>query len=89
MTQIRSLADEPQKGNVLLYKLRLEDRPTQPNEIHHGIIKRIFIEIGDKHQHKWYLVQSIEHPDYEELVYPHQVTGYQPYIDPYSLDKRW
>lgn len=89
MTQIRSLADEPRVGDILLYKMRLEDYPNDPNQIWHGVIKLVLMSVGDRHQSRYYLVYSVEHPDCEEFVYPSQYVGYQKYNAPYPQDKRW
>lgn len=68
---------EPHVGDILLYRLRSEDLPKNPAQIWHGLIKHIWVDIADRAQARYYVVQSIEHPDCEELIYPTQVAGYE------------
>jgi hypothetical protein len=75
MTLLRQLPNELQVGSILLYTLRAEDLPTHPEKIWHGLIKHILVDIADSSQPRYYLVQSIEYPDCEELVHPTQVTS--------------
>lgn len=78
MTLFRPLFNEPQIGDTLLYKLRAEDLPKDPAKIWHGVVKLILVDILDRTQPRYYIVQSLEHPGCEELVYPVQYIGYQP-----------
>lgn len=69
--------NEAHIGDILLYKMRLEDLPTNPAQIWYGCIKHILVEISDSSQPRYYIVQSLEHPDCEEWVYPQQVIGHE------------
>lgn len=75
MTLLPQLPNELQVGSILRYRLRSEDFPKDPTQIWHGLIKHILVDITDCAQPRYYLVQSIEHPDCSELVYPTQVTS--------------
>lgn len=78
MTRLHPSPKEPHAGDILRYKMRLEDQPTCPEQIWHGIIKHVLVEVYQHSQPRYYLVHSIEHPDCEdELVYPSQVVGYE------------
>lgn len=82
MTVFRLFEDEPCVGDTLLYKMRLEDLPTDPDRIWHGLIKHVLVEISDHSRPHYYIVQSIEHPDCDEWVYPVQYVGYEKHKTP-------
>lgn len=69
-------------GDTLIYKLRPDQLPLFAEQPHHGIIKVILVDIHDRSQARYYIVQSIEcsvHGNIEiEIVYPSQVMGFQP-----------
>lgn len=75
MTVFHQLPDEPQVGDILLYKMRPEELPTNPEWIWHGLIKHVLVEMFHDSQPRYYIVQSVEHPDCEEWIYPSQITG--------------
>lgn len=77
MTLFHPLFNEPQIGDILLYKLRAEALPTHPEQIWRGLIKHILIDMSDRTQPRYYLVQSTTYPDCDELVYPLQVVSYE------------
>ena len=68
---------EANVGDTLLYHLRQQDNLVQPEKIWHGRIVDILISIKDQAQKRYYVVQSREYPDCDEVVYPEQVTGFE------------
>lgn len=74
--------DEAQIGDTLIYLLRSEEQPINPQQRWHGTIKRISIDMGAHAQQRYYLVQSREYPDCDELIYPEQVVGFERPLKP-------
>jgi hypothetical protein len=60
---------EVQAGVVITYRMRLSDRPTNPQRLWHGVVEDVYTGA--------YMVRLIE-PGYEglkEIVFFHQIVG--------------
>lgn len=70
---------EARIGNVLVYKLRPDQYPEDPDELWCGKIEMILVDINDKDQRYYYLITSIQagYNGERELVYPDQVINIQ------------
>ena len=58
-----------QVGVVIIYRMRLSDRPTNPQRLWHGVVEDVYTGA--------YMVRLIE-PGYEglkEIVFIHQIVG--------------
>lgn len=68
---------EAKVGDTLLYRLRQQDNPVQSDRLWYGRIIDILVSINDNAQKRYYIVQSREYPDCDEVVYPEQVAGFE------------
>ena len=65
-----------QIGDILKYRLRASDHPTDPEKIWRGTIVYI---LTDRYNSRVYVVESLNFPeDGLEVVYAGQVVGYEP-----------
>jgi len=58
-----------QVGVVIIYRMRLSDRPTNPQRLWHGVVESVYTGA--------YRVRLIEpgYEDLEEIVFFHQIVG--------------
>lgn len=68
---------EAKVGDTLLYRLLQQDNPVQPDRLWHGRIIDILVSIKDNSQKRYYIVQSREYSDCDEVIYPGQVAGFE------------
>lgn len=78
----RQLHDNTQIGDILLYKLRAYDQPTQPDRIWRGRVLAILTDCRNKRD---YFVECLEPEmrfllpvERQELIYSSQVYGFEP-----------
>lgn len=66
-------------GNVLVYKLRPDQYPDDPEELWCGKIEMVLVDINDSSQRHYYLITSIKagYDGERELVYPDQIVNIQ------------
>lgn len=65
--------DNAQPGDILIYKLRSSQRPTNKDMQWLGKVQSIHHTTYNKHS---YFVESLEFPGDCEMIYPAQIVGY-------------
>ena len=77
---------DAKKGDTLIYLLRPQDNPTQPERLWHGRILEIVMDTSASP--RFYRVQSLEYSDCDEEVYPEQVVAVEPPLIEPGLPQR-
>ena len=66
-----------QVDDTLIYKERPDQKPMNPEDLWHGIVKVILVDVADKHQERYYIVHSIEWLGEVQIVFPSQAVSFE------------